>query len=439
MTEREQSSAIPPITGSLTVQQHLQVGGAPNDTTQPTDLLSVRGNFSHQLGLVNIEAGEHIITSTDGSAMFKGLPDELLVYVKSEFNGNLILAVTKTSDTTLTLERPHAITSSDFDIPLFINPPTLFSITNGAPGKNAAEYLSVDSRGNVHIGGTLTGVSASDVSAIHNTAGAVQSSNLHDGAVTTAKIANLNVTESKLEQAVQDKLNKKWKATDVGAIPTTAGAVQSSSLHDGAVTAAKIKDGEVGTNELAKDAVTTPKIKNGAVDMKCLAKDVKTALDGRIKRTAINFTFETGDAKTFNSKQGMTFLQWFPKDFEPSKKDIWVTQYDRNDQQTTRLYFTKSSPLYYGDEIQLYEVGKDNIGEIRVAFKVQLFDMFKREKVAEVFVLIHFGEKGKYGIRIAFDKDHQFLADADSRWLGGFSIIQVLGELEEIDLGEFGD
>jgi hypothetical protein len=81
----------------------------------------------------------------------------------------------------------------------------------------------------------------------------VTSAKLASGAVTTAKIGDGQVTTSKL-------------ADNAVTTPKIAdGAVTTAKLADGAVTAAKIADGTVGTAKLADGAVTAPKIANNAV------------------------------------------------------------------------------------------------------------------------------------------------------------------------------
>ena len=75
--------------------------------------------------------------------------------------------------------------------------------------------------------------------------------------------------------------------------------VNNSNLADDSVTAAKIKDGEVGTAELAADAVTAAKIKNGEVGTAELANNsVTTAkINGTIPDNKI------ASADTWNAKQ----------------------------------------------------------------------------------------------------------------------------------------
>ena len=88
------------------------------------------------------------------------------------------------------------------------------------------------------------------------------------GAITSAKIADGAVVESKL----------------------ASGAVSSAKIKDGAVTGAKIADGAVGSSKIASGAVTSSKIADGAVVESKLASGAVTAskiADGAVVESKI--------------------------------------------------------------------------------------------------------------------------------------------------------
>lgn len=104
--------------------------------------------------------------------------------------------------------------------------------------------------------------------------GSITSAKLATGAVTTAKITDLNVTSAKLATGAIDAT-----AIGTGAITTTkiadlavtsakigTGAVGTTNITDGSVTTAKIADSHVTTAKIAGLAVTSAKIGTGAVD-----------------------------------------------------------------------------------------------------------------------------------------------------------------------------
>ena len=101
---------------------------------------------------------------------------------------------------------------------------------------SAVAGVSPNNSGNVLL-------TASNVGAIENKAGAVTSSNLSSNSVTNTKIADSAVTNSKL----------------------SSDSVNTSNIIDGAVSTSKIASNAVTGEKIASDAVTTTKIANEAI------------------------------------------------------------------------------------------------------------------------------------------------------------------------------
>lgn len=110
-----------------------------------------------------------------------------------------------------------------------------FKIASSA-ALGTSDRLTIDSSGNVTVGGTVT------VGALGGT-GVVDATQLASNAVTTAKIADANVTDAKI-----------------------ASGVDASKLTTGTLPAARIGASSIDATALASSAVTTAKIANDAVD-----------------------------------------------------------------------------------------------------------------------------------------------------------------------------
>jgi hypothetical protein len=89
-------------------------------------------------------------------------------------------------------------------------------------------------------------------------AGSIGTSQLADGAVTTVKIADLNVTLAKLAANSVDA--SKIVDGSVGTAEIADSSVTSAKIAANAVTSTKILDGAVGTAEIADNAITTAKV-----------------------------------------------------------------------------------------------------------------------------------------------------------------------------------
>ena len=111
---------------------------------------------------------------------------------------------------------------------------------------SAVAGVSPNNSGNVLL-------TASNVGAIENKAGAVTSSNLSSNSVTNAKIADDAVTNSKLS------------SDSVGTSNIIDSAVSTSKIASSAVTEAKIASSAVTTTKIANEAITAGKISYGAL------------------------------------------------------------------------------------------------------------------------------------------------------------------------------
>jgi hypothetical protein len=107
----------------------------------------------------------------------------------------------------------------------------------------------------------------------------IRGSDLGDGVITSAKLANASVGTSALIDAsistakLQDAsiTAAKLGSASVGSSALQTGSVTSAALGAGSVLAAAIGAGEVGTAALASGAVTSAKIATGAVDASAVA------------------------------------------------------------------------------------------------------------------------------------------------------------------------
>jgi hypothetical protein len=123
----------------------------------------------------------------------------------------------------------------------------------------------------VALGGSALAVTQVTTSQIHNGAvsgaklknGAVFSKKLAKGAVTNAKLATGAVGTGKLGRGVVT--GSKLAAGAVGTANLATGVVTSAKIGTGAVTSGTIATGAVGTAQLGTGAVTSGTIANGAV------------------------------------------------------------------------------------------------------------------------------------------------------------------------------
>lgn len=93
--------------------------------------------------------------------------------------------------------------------------------------------------------------------------GAVDTDELADGAVTEAKLEDDSVTTNKVVNS--GITNIKINNSAVSEPKLAANAVSTSKIQDGAVTSVKIGDGEVKENDLDTDAVTQDKVATNAI------------------------------------------------------------------------------------------------------------------------------------------------------------------------------
>ena len=90
----------------------------------------------------------------------------------------------------------------------------------------------------------------------------INTNQLVDGAITTAKIADAAIIAAKLVEGL------------IGTTKLADNAVVTSKIADNAINAAKILDGSVGTAELANNAITVDKILNAAITAAKIAPGV---------------------------------------------------------------------------------------------------------------------------------------------------------------------
>ena len=136
--------------------------------------------------------------------------------------------------------------------------------SQGTVGTHKLSFAQFSSAGTV-TGGTGITVSANEVSI---TAGSVSTTELADNAVTSEKIGNGQVNNSKLsiscveedELAADAVVTTKIKDANVTHEKLAANAVESDNIATDAVTTLKIADVNVTAGKLAADAVTTIKI-----------------------------------------------------------------------------------------------------------------------------------------------------------------------------------
>lgn len=93
--------------------------------------------------------------------------------------------------------------------------------------------------------------------------GNLDGSNLKDNIITSAKIVDGAVTDTKLASGSVDTTNLKNNAVTEAKLAT--GSVSSSKIVDGAVSGSKIAGSTITADNLANGAVTTPKLDDRAV------------------------------------------------------------------------------------------------------------------------------------------------------------------------------
>ena len=111
--------------------------------------------------------------------------------------------------------------------------------------------------------GTGTAYAANTIGSSDIIDGAVKTADLANGAVTSAKIRDANVGAADL--ATGAVTSSKIRDANVGAVDLAANAVSSPTILDGTITAADIADGGVTGTDIATGAVTGSKIATGAV------------------------------------------------------------------------------------------------------------------------------------------------------------------------------
>ena len=110
----------------------------------------------------------------------------------------------------------------------------------------------------------------------------IESENIPDSSITTAKILDGAVTSSKLadNSVTANKIND-------GAVTTAKindGAVTTNKINDASVTTSKIANASVTNEKIADGSINNAKINNGAVNYSKLASDITTLFD-KINRT----------------------------------------------------------------------------------------------------------------------------------------------------------
>ncbi len=122
----------------------------------------------------------------------------------------------------------------------------------------------------------------------------IQTRDIQNGAVTTAKLADGSITGEK----IQDDAITGEKLAD-GAVDTRTiadEAITNEKIRDGAVTSTKLNDGAVTTGKIEDGAVTTPKIADGAVTTAKLHDEAVTT--AKIAETAVTTEKIKGEAVT---------------------------------------------------------------------------------------------------------------------------------------------
>ncbi len=155
--------------------------------------------------------------------------------------------------------------------------------------KHAASVATTIALGHVKIGNTMEAANDGTL-------------DLKDGAVTTAKIVDANVTADKL--ASNSVTTAKITDANVTADKLASDSVTTAKIADGSVTTAKIVDANVTADKLASNSVTTAKITDANVTADKLASDSVTSTkiaDGSVTTAKIVDANVTADKLASNS------------------------------------------------------------------------------------------------------------------------------------------
>ena len=124
--------------------------------------------------------------------------------------------------------------------------------------------------------------------------GAVTNEKIEDGAVTGEKIADNTITGEKLQDGIIG--SEKFADGSIESRNIADDAVTTEKIADGAVTTPEIADGAVTTDKLDDEAVTTQKIEDGAVTTNKLRDEAVTT--AKIAETAVTTDKIADDAVT---------------------------------------------------------------------------------------------------------------------------------------------
>ncbi len=155
-----------------------------------------------------------------------------------------------------------------------VNPAPFTLHTDGSP------RLTFDAIGNVGVGKAPSVSAKLDVNGVVNAIGfnrggvpwKIQTGDLEDNAVTSAKIADLNVTTNELANGAVTE--GKLAANAVTEAKVVNNAITNVKIADQAINAAKILTGSISTLQLAANAVTADKILDAAITASKLAVGV---------------------------------------------------------------------------------------------------------------------------------------------------------------------
>jgi uncharacterized protein YjbI with pentapeptide repeats len=153
---------------------------------------------------------------------------------------------------------------------------------NVTAGKIAADAVTTAKILDANV--TTAKIADANVTGAKIAADAVTTAKILDANVTTAKIADANVTAAKI--AADAVTTAKILDANVTTAKIADASVTSGKLADDAVTTVKILDANVTGVKIAADAVTTAKIANGAVTLAKQADIATASLLGRTTAAA---------------------------------------------------------------------------------------------------------------------------------------------------------